>query len=137
MNAAAPPPVDGTSILHADDQPYSPAPPFVFPALPNTISPGRLNAPLSPSPEVEPGPEMKRSRSLAPFLKWPGGKRWLVALYPHLIPVKFNRYVEPFLGGGSVYFHLQPTAAILGDADLDVVRAFRGSVAILFMPSLR
>ncbi|MFI7332830.1 DNA adenine methylase [Micromonospora aurantiaca (nom. illeg.)] len=125
MNAAAPPPVDGTSIPHADDQ-SPPAPPFMFPALRSTVPPGNLSASLDPPPEVEPDAEAQRPKSLVPFLKWPGGKRWLVALYPHLIPATFNRYIEPFLGGGSVYFHLQPTVATLGDANLDVVRAFRG-----------
>jgi DNA adenine methylase len=41
-----------------------------------------------------------------PFVKWAGGKRQLLwQLYP-LAPVKFDRYIEPFLGGGALFFHL-------------------------------
>lgn len=63
---------------------------------------------------------------LIPFLKWPGGKRWLVSEYSHLIPAAFNTYIEPFLGSGSVYFHLQPKTALLGDVNPDVIAAFEG-----------
>ena len=43
-----------------------------------------------------------------PFVKWAGGKRKLVKKFVHLIPKKFNRYFEPFIGGGALYFHLNP-----------------------------
>jgi DNA adenine methylase len=63
---------------------------------------------------------------LVPFLKWPGGKRWFVGLHASVLPTHFDRYFEPFLGSGSVYFHLQPTRAILGDANPDVIDTYRG-----------
>lgn len=59
-----------------------------------------------------------------PFLKWAGGKRWFVQTYAQLLPKKFNRYIEPFLGGASVFFHLQPKAAILGDINPDLIAAY-------------
>jgi len=41
-----------------------------------------------------------------PLVKWAGGKRQLLSqLYP-LAPVKFDRYIEPFLGGGAMFLHL-------------------------------
>src|ERR1700730_15137464 len=43
----------------------------------------------------------------APFLKWAGGKRWFVQRYGHLLPSNFERYVEPFLGSGAVFFSLR------------------------------
>lgn len=63
---------------------------------------------------------------LAPFLKWPGGKRWLVDLHSNLFRHRFNRYIEPFLGAGSVYFHLKPARAVLGDLNGDLITAYRG-----------
>jgi DNA adenine methylase len=61
-----------------------------------------------------------------PFLKWPGGKRWLVATHPELLRRRYRRYIEPFLGGGSVFFFLRPQHAILGDLNADVIVAYRG-----------
>jgi DNA adenine methylase len=52
---------------------------------------------------------------MKPFLKWAGGKRWLTSRYPELFDVPLQRYIEPFLGSGSVFFHLEPQTAILAD----------------------
>lgn len=61
---------------------------------------------------------------MKPFLKWPGGKRWFVAKYAHLFPAEFGRYIEPFLGSGSVFFHLAPEGALLGDTNPDLIIAY-------------
>lgn len=51
-----------------------------------------------------------------PFVKWAGSKRLLLGhLIPHL-PSDYDTYLEPFLGGGSVFLHLAPKKAILSDA---------------------
>jgi len=61
---------------------------------------------------------------LIPFLKWAGGKRWFVQKYADHLPNNFHRYIEPFLGGGSVFFHLKPENAILGDLNQDLIIAY-------------
>jgi DNA adenine methylase len=61
-----------------------------------------------------------------PFLKWAGGKRWFIQRHSDLLPAKFNRYIEPFLGGGSVFFHLRPERALLGDINADLIAAYEG-----------
>jgi DNA adenine methylase len=61
---------------------------------------------------------------MVPFLKWPGGKRWLIADYSSLLPKRFDRYIEPFLGGGSVYFHLEPSRAILADRNEELINTY-------------
>jgi DNA adenine methylase len=61
---------------------------------------------------------------MKPFLKWPGGKRWFVAKYAHLLPPHFGRYIEPFLGSGSVFFHLAPPNALLGDRNSDLIATY-------------
>jgi DNA adenine methylase len=65
-------------------------------------------------------------RPISPFLRWPGGKRWLVEQHPHIFPKRFSTYIEPFLGAGSVYFHLRPERAVLGDLNRDLVIAYQG-----------
>ena len=65
---------------------------------------------------------------VVPFLKWPGGKRWFVAQHSGILPTSFRRYIEPFLGGGALFFHLQPARAILSDSNgalMEVYRAVR------------
>lgn len=62
---------------------------------------------------------------MTPFLKWPGGKRWFVARHAGLLPATFGRYVEPFLGGGSVFFHLRPTRAVLADANAELIAVYK------------
>jgi DNA adenine methylase len=60
-----------------------------------------------------------------PFLKWAGGKRWLAdAVAPLLIP-KSGRYVEPFLGGGSVFFNVECNQAWLSDINPELVNTYR------------
>ena len=44
--------------------------------------------------------------TVKPFLKWVGGKRQLLADIAPLVPNEFSRYIEPFVGGGAVFFHL-------------------------------
>ena len=59
-----------------------------------------------------------------PFLKWPGGKRWLVSRYHSIFPSEFNTYYEPFLGGGSVFFHLMPQKALISDINKELINTY-------------
>ncbi|MBI8936686.1 Dam family site-specific DNA-(adenine-N6)-methyltransferase [Pseudomonas aeruginosa] len=62
---------------------------------------------------------------LQPIVKWAGGKRWLVRKELDLFPTDFNKYIEPFLGGGAVFFHLQPKKAILSDINSELINVYR------------
>lgn len=59
-----------------------------------------------------------------PFLKWAGGKRWLISQYASLFDVQIERYIEPFLGSGAVYFHLQPKVALLSDVNSELIDCY-------------
>lgn len=50
-----------------------------------------------------------------PFLKWAGGKSRLAKQITELFPKEFNRYFEPFLGSGAIYFAISPKEGILND----------------------
>lgn len=60
-----------------------------------------------------------------PFLKWAGGKRWLFKNYRHLFPAHIGRLVDPFIGGGSSFFCLQPRSALLADLNGDLIDVYR------------
>lgn len=51
---------------------------------------------------------------MKPLLKWPGGKESELGKLEGYLP-PFSRYIEPFLGGGAMFFHLCPDNAVLGD----------------------
>src|ERR1022692_2849112 len=60
-----------------------------------------------------------------PFLKWAGGKRQLLQKIVALMPEKFGTYHEPFVGGGALFFHVQPREAILSDRNERLIRAYK------------
>ena len=63
-----------------------------------------------------------------PFVKWAGGKTQLIRRLECYFPKSFNRYFEPFLGGGSVFFHLaylKPSLkATVSDLNADLINAY-------------
>lgn len=60
-----------------------------------------------------------------PVLKWAGGKSGPLAQMLAHFPTEFNRYVEPFLGGGAVFFALKPgVPALLADSNPELVRLY-------------
>jgi DNA adenine methylase len=63
--------------------------------------------------------------SARPFLKWAGGKTQLLGELLSRFPETFNRYHEPFLGGGAVFFALQPKRAVLSDINPDLIAAYQ------------
>ena len=62
---------------------------------------------------------------MKPFIKWAGGKRWLLAHPNFQIPPFEGRYIEPFLGGGAIFFHLAPRVAILSDANPKLITTYQ------------
>jgi DNA adenine methylase len=67
------------------------------------------------------------NKLLRPFLRWAGGKQKLVQVLLQFVPNKesFNRYYEPFFGGGSLFFAVQPNKATLSDINSDLMNCYR------------
>ncbi len=61
---------------------------------------------------------------MTPFLKWVGGKRWLVDSKQLEVPRSYRRYIEPFLGGGAVFFRIRPRAALLSDLNSRLIECY-------------
>lgn len=62
-----------------------------------------------------------------PFVKWAGGKSQLIPQIIRLMPSRFARYFEPFLGGGAVFFHTASynRNAYLSDINVDLINAYK------------
>ncbi|WP_276360581.1 Dam family site-specific DNA-(adenine-N6)-methyltransferase [Daejeonella sp. H1SJ63] len=69
---------------------------------------------------------MKEKLTVAkPFLRWAGGKSWLTKHIANFLPSKgFVKYHEPFVGGGSIYFHLHPNKAIISDLNEELIGTY-------------
>ena len=53
--------------------------------------------------------------SLKPIIKWSGGKKDEIKKFIQYIPEKYDTYIEPFVGGGALLFHLNPDKAVISD----------------------
>jgi DNA adenine methylase len=62
---------------------------------------------------------------MKPFLKWAGGKRWLARRLRPRNEIQFERYVEPFVGSGAVFFHLEPQSAVLSDVNRNLIETYK------------
>jgi len=68
--------------------------------------------------------QVQQLEKTEPFLKWAGGKRWLVRSRPDIFPTAFKKYYEPFLGGGAVFFHIAPKSSTLSDKNPALINLY-------------
>jgi DNA adenine methylase len=69
--------------------------------------------------------KLTRDVSPKPVLKWAGGKTQLLQELRSRVPERFDRYIEPFVGGGALFFDLQPATAIIADSNPELVNLYR------------
>ena len=60
-----------------------------------------------------------------PVLKYRGGKSREIPRFLQYIPDDFNHYIEPFFGGGAVFFYLEPDRAIINDANTKLMTFYQ------------
>ena len=63
--------------------------------------------------------------TLQPFTKWTGGKRQLLSVIRELMPKTYNRYFEPFVGGGALFFDLAPKDAVINDFNAELINCYQ------------
>jgi DNA adenine methylase len=78
------------------------------------------------------GHHVKASR---PLLKWAGGKTQMIPDLIQAMPKSYNNYIEPFIGGGALFFHLSPNSGIISDSNPELINLYK-QVAKDFKPVL-
>ena len=63
---------------------------------------------------------IEKSIRLNPIIKWSGGKKEEIKLFEKHIP-EYDIYIEPFIGGGSLYFNLFPNKAVIADVHKELI----------------
>lgn len=60
-----------------------------------------------------------------PFLRWAGSKRQLVPALTKYWSADYKRYIEPFLGSGSLFFGIAPKKSIISDSNIELINVFK------------
>ncbi|MCF7864922.1 MAG: DNA adenine methylase [Candidatus Pacebacteria bacterium] len=68
--------------------------------------------------------KLNNTKKAKPFLKWVGGKGQLLAQFESLFPKEFNSYFEPFIGGGAVFFSINPKKAHINDINKTLAQTY-------------
>lgn len=58
---------------------------------------------------------------MKPLVKWSGGKSDEIGMFQKYIPSEYDIYIEPFIGGGAVYFHMEPPKAVISDVHQELI----------------
>lgn len=64
-------------------------------------------------------------RPLRPILKWAGGKSQLIQEILPLVPHSYDKYIEPFFGGGAIFFAIQPDKSIISDSNSELINMYQ------------
>lgn len=97
----------------------------IEPTLTLPVEFGQFSDRFTPS-DIQHKVGVNGSTSAAPFIKWAGGKRSILHELIARLPLEFNDYYEPFLGGGALFFemHNRLGFALLSDSNLELALTY-------------
>ena len=75
-------------------------------------------------------------RASRPLLKWAGGKTQIISSLVRAMPTSYNNYIEPFVGGGALFFHLSPAKAVIADSNPELISLYQ-QIAVNYKPVLK
>lgn len=64
---------------------------------------------------------METKKHLKPIIKWSGGKSDEIKKFESHLPNEYNTYIEPFIGGGALFFKLNPKKAVINDVHKELI----------------
>lgn len=65
-----------------------------------------------------------KASAAKPILKWAGGKTQMLDELMPRVPKTYDRYIEPFFGGGALFFSLKPEKAIIADSNPELINMY-------------
>lgn len=68
---------------------------------------------------------MSNYKTINPILKWAGGKKTLIPELRKFFPAEYNRYFEPFVGGGAVFFNLGHSESHISDTNSHLINFYQ------------
>jgi DNA adenine methylase len=81
-------------------------------------------------------PTSTEPRVCRPLLKWAGGKTQMIPNLIEAMPKSYNNYIEPFIGGGALFFHLSPKSAVIADSNPELINLYQ-QIAKDYKPVLK
>lgn len=60
-----------------------------------------------------------------PIVKWAGGKTQMLGNLLPKVPASYGRYIEPFIGGGAMFFALNPDDAVIADRNPELINMYK------------
>jgi DNA adenine methylase len=72
-------------------------------------------------PDVKVNTKQQTTKHLKPLIKWSGGKGDEIKQFEKYIPANYDTYIEPFIGGGALFFNLSPKKAVISDVHTELV----------------
>lgn len=66
-----------------------------------------------------------QAQHLKPIVKWSGGKSDEIKQFLQFIPKDIDTYIEPFVGGGSLYFYLNPSKSAIADVHSELIHLYQ------------
>lgn len=64
-------------------------------------------------------------KRIKPILKWAGGKTQLLDELVARVPDNYGKYIEPFFGGGALFFALRPDRALIADSNPEIINMYK------------
>lgn len=67
----------------------------------------------------------RAAQGCRPIMKWAGGKTQLLPDLLPSVPQQYGRYIEPFFGGGALFFAIEPRNAVISDSNPELINMYR------------
>lgn len=86
----------------------------------------KLSTALQITPQkLVPDVSFTLEKEMRPFVKWAGGKTQILGKIKALLPERWNRYYEPFIGGGALLFSIAPNDFVINDMNGELISVYR------------